>query len=609
MSWKAAPFIFLSLSLFSHEALEPGSMLFEADQIAKKYQLEVAKTPPPTSIPQTQACLEKASVWFSIDLDRVALCGEQTVFESLNSEELWDYLREMGVRAVHLKGLKQGGAFRTGLGIDPRWGTEWEWKNLASLAKRRGIALIGDSIGPSTGLGADFSLALKNYGEYPGLYHLIEIQEEDWKFLPGIPTGQSMANVPWLKLQELHKRGYVPEQFSPYTKESLWNATARIKGVDGHVRRWIFLKENQCHPVVDWMDSSFAGVRLASADALDSIYRLGEKILLFDSKISGNAKETLSLWVRKLGAFSSQEIEGGIGDYKQASADLAVDSLTRPALLHALIAEDAEALKLTYRLFLEEGIETKRLVHVLQPFDRYACDWAEFICSPKKKFLYYDEQLTGEALRHRLLSEDAAKLGGDHFPECTWMGYCAAALGIQDFEKHSEDIAEAHLLLAFFYAMQPGVFSFSVSDLLGVFPGQKKSLDLMGLNQGTLYSCLPNQFKNCRSFALRMKQLLRVRADQALDSADLIGVPKTNNRGVLILVHRMRDTRFVQILAINFGRTSAKERLDMPAFQNATAINLMTGHSENKPLDSSSFILDLPPLSGKVILFQPKYYD
>ena len=608
---KYAPSVLFSICAFAQEPLVSQSMLFEADQIAKRYQLETAKAAPPSSLRQTDGCLDKASVWFTIDLHQVGVEEGRSVFGMLGAEELWDGLREIGIQAVSLKGLKKGGNYRTGLGLDPRWGTEAEWNRIAQNAKRKGIVLIGESIGAHTGMGADFYLALKNYGEYPGLYQLIEIPEEDWKWLPKIPTGHPIANVPWLKLQELNRRGYVPEDANPYVKESSWNATAKIQGVDGVSRRWIYRKENRTDPAIDWLGPSFTGIRVASADALDSFYRLGSEIFELDSAMSGNAKETIALWVRKLGGFSAEKIEGGVEPLKKSSSDLAFDSLTQGALLHALIAEDAEALRLIYALLLEEGIESKRLVHVLQPFDRNACEWSEWLCSSKKKFLYYDEQMTGEALKNRLLREDLAKVGGERIPLSTWTGYCASALGIQeiqDFEKSAPRIVQAHLLLAFFYAMQPGAFSFSAADLLGALPHQTPSLDLMGMNSSTLYSCLPNQLKNCHSFALRMKQMLQTRRDHALEKGELVAVLPTKNRAVLLLLYRMHGTGFFQILAVNFGRAGTKETLEMTRLRNTTAINLISGHFEDKSFESASFLLELSPLSGKAILFQPKYY-
>lgn len=575
---------------------EGESMLAQAEAISKKYTIETVKAPPPLLAPQPQGCLDTAAVWFAIDLGEL----KAPAFETLKDERLWEMLREIGVEGVYLKGLKQGGTVRTGIGLDSRWGSDWE--DVSGAMGKRGIALIGDSLSNSTGLGPDFWLAVKNVGDYAGLYHLVEIERRDWKLLP---QGKVMANVPWLTLQELQKRGYVPEHFSPYVKESSWNATPQVKCVDGKVRRWIFLKEGETDPVIDWLESSFAGARIAAADVLDSIYNLGERIVRIDGRISGNAKETLSLWTRKLGAFTVQEGRGTLAELSSATADLMADTLTRPALLHALIAEDAEALKLMYRLFLEEGIEAKRLVHVLQPFDEFTCDWASLIYSPRKKFQYYDEILTGEALRMRLLREDAARIGEKNLS--TWPGYCMTALGIEDFEKRKEDIADTHLLLAFFYAMQPGVFSFSASDLLGTV--ERQTIHLTDPNENTLYPSLPGQFCNAKSFAMRLRKMLQVRKENGLESAELIQVPATSQPGLMILIHRLRGSQKTQLLAVNFGKTPAQQILEMPQIKDTSAIDLMTGLAEKKPLNSSTFRLDLPPLTGKVILFQPKYYD
>lgn len=576
-----------------------NTMLHQADWISKKYTLETAKAPPPLLSPQPQSCLDTASVWFSIDLEEIAA----PAFETLNNEALWEGLREIGVQGIYLKGLKKGGSFRTGLGIDPKWGQNWD--DLAMTMQKRGMTLIGDSVGNCTGTSSDFSLALQNVGDYPGLYHLIEIEKRDWKLLPQVSGSQSFANVPWLSLQELHKKGYVPEQFAPYVKESRWNATAVVSGADGKARRWIYLKENGADPVIDWLGASFAGSRIAAADALDSIYNLGQKIVRIDGRIGANAKEALTLWARKLGSFTVQEGRGSLNDLAQKKTDLASDTLTRPALLHALIAEDAEALKLMYRLFLEAGVETKSLVHVLQPFDEFTCDWSELLLFPRKKYQYHEEVLTGEALRMRLLKQDMLTVGEN--PLSTWTGYCMAALGVKDFEKKREDIADTHMLLAFFYALQPGAFSFSVSDLLGTIA--KQTVNLMGPNENTLYPSLPGQFKNGKSFAMRLQKILAVRRENGIESGELIAVPQTAQPGLMVLVHRLRGNGMMQLLAVNFGRTGAHQTFEMSEIRQTTAIDLMTGLAEKKPIESATFRLDLPPLTGKVILFQPKYYN
>jgi len=579
-------------------AIGSESMLDQAEKIAKQFTVETAKTPPPLLSPQPQSCLDTASVWFSIDLGQI----KGAAFQSLNCEMLWELLREVGVEGVYLKGLKAGGEFRTAIGLDPKWGDDWN--GLAMTLGKRGIALIGDSIGSSTGVCPDFFLALKNYGEYPGLYHLIEVDQRDWTLLPKVNPSELAANIPWLSLQNLHKKGYVPEQFSPYVKQSSWNASGQITCADGKVRRWIYLKENKFDPVIDWLNPTFAACRIATADALDSIYNLGEKIIQIDASISMNAKETLSLWARKLGAFSALENKNGLDEMKEVSSDLMTDTLTRPALLHALIAEDAGALKLMYRLLLDERIETKRLVHILQPFDAFACDWSELMLHPRREYRYYEETLTGEALRMRLLKEDVDRIG-EKFP-ATWPKYCMDALGIKDFNQHRLEIGSAHLLLAFFYAMQPGVFSFSASDLLGLLANEP--IDLMEPNENTLYASFPCQLRNRNSFASQLRNILTVRRENNLQSAKLIAVPETKQKGLLLLVHQLRN-HTLQILALNFSRVKASQTLEIPLIRNTSAIDLMSGILEKKPLESSQIRLDLPPLSGKVILFQTKCYD
>ena len=270
-----------------------------------------------------------------------------------------------------------------------------------------------------------------------------------------------------------------------------------------------------------------------------------------------------------------------------------------------MIAEDAEALKLIYRLFVQEGIETKRLVHSLQPFDAFTCDWSEFLLHPKKQYTYYEEVLTGEALRMRLLKEDAACISEPC--NTSWPALCMSALGIKDFEANRSLITQAHLLLSHFYAMQPGVFSFSASDLLGTI--QHQTIDLMKPNENTLYPSLPGQLTNPKSFAMQLRKILSVRKEYEIESGELVAILETNHRGALLLLHRLRKSGMLQLLAVNFSRSPVQETIAIPSLRGTTAIDLMSGLAEKKPLESASFRIDLPPLSGKTILFQTKYYD
>ena len=601
-------------------------MLSEADLIGQRYFREIAKRPPPSLSPKTQSLLDATSSWLSIDLDTLVPQPGKTVLETLGIDSLWQILQDLGIDGVRLEKLKEGGNARTGLGIDAKWGGGWS--KIKEKAAMHGIALIGDLIGAATGPCLDFELALQNEGDYAELYHLIEIDKKDWKLLPKVPVGKIQANVPWLKLEDLYKKGYIPEAAQPYTKESEWNATTKISCADGHERRWIYLKEKQNNPLLSWLSPSFAADRIASADALDSFFRLGQQVLKIDAKLPPYAKETAALWIRKLGGYTAASTNGTLRELKTAPTDVVFDDPTQPALLHALVAEDTEALRLIYKLYLQEGIPLHRLVHALEPFDRAPCDWTEFLMNPKQKYLYRDEKITGELLRDRLLNEDLYRLRGesrDSLPISTWGGYCALAFGIADpkeFEKKQDEIQKAHLLLAFLYAMQPGVFSLSAADLVGSLPISSSGtlyanssprpasrVDLFGPNPNALYPSLPCQMQTSRSFASQLKKILSVRVSSKIANGDLIEVSPVDNKGSLLLVHRLKSSRFFHLLAVNFSRSPVQEKIKLSGIEDTWAIDLMTGISNEKGFDSGVFFFELPPLSGKVFLFQPKYYD
>ena len=581
-----------------------ATLLSEAEEISQMYSREIAKASPPSRFPLAENCLQLSSVWFSVDLQHLKTGESEKPLDLFSSEKIWQILKEIGFDGVQFGNLREEGK----LSVNPKWGGDWT--RVEMNAQKKSVSLIGDLIGNSMAPGADFQEAIRNVGEYPNLFQLVEIDPADWKLLPRVPSNAQEANIPWLSIQELHKRGYVPEKFSPWIKESDWNATAKVVGKDGKTRRWIYLKEGKNNPVFAWLSPSFAAYRLAAGDALEGAFRLGQRIFQIDGAIPSIAEEMLSLWVRKIGAYSAATTDGTLDSIKKTSADLALDTATRPALLHALIAEDAEALRMIYRIFLEEGIEAKRLVHVLQPFDKYVCDWIELMKQPKKTYKYRDEQITGELLLRRLLKDDLFRLGSkENIPLTTWVDYCAKSIGIKDFDSHKEEISSAHLFLAFAYAMQPGAFSLSAADLLGALPNQTGSLDLMGASSGTLYASLPVQMKNSRSFAARLKAILAARRESNIAAGELIAVPNSARPSTLLLVHRLPGSRFIQLLALNFGRKESVESIEMPEIRQTSAIDLMSNLAEEKVFASGSFSFILPPLSGRAFYFQPKYYD
>ena len=558
-------------------------MLSQAEEISGLYRQEIAKASPPDPFPLPIPALTLSSVWFSLHLDPLS------TLNFLQQDDIWKLLKEIGIDGVRIQTVHQEGQIK----LLPKWAKPWA--QVLKRSQNQGIALAGDLIRHATVAGSDFQEALQNVGDYPNLYHLIEIDPADWSLLP---SGNRETNIPWLSLQTLHKRGYVPKNFAPYIKESDWNATGEVAGKDGKIRRWIYLKEGTNNPVLAWLSPSFAAYRLACGDALHLCKELGMQILHLDGQIPEMAQEMLALWIRKIGGYSAVTTNGTLNAIKNSSADLVYDAVTTPALLHALIAEDAEALRLMYRLIMGNKIDAKRMVHALAPFDPYACDWVEFIHAPKKKFPYYEEQITGELLKARLLKEDVLRLGSrDPFVPTTWVDHCARALNIKDFEKHHNEITNAHLLLAFTYAMQPGAFSISLEDLLGTLQGQN------------LYGDLQSQLKNSKSFASKLKSILQARSESNIATGELIDVMQSPHPGTLLLLYRLPNTRFLYLLAINFARNETRETIERADLSQKSAIDLMSKLSEEKVFSSASFSFILPPLSGRAFYFQPKYYD
>ena len=79
------------------------------------------------------------------------------------------------------------------MAIDPLFGTEEEFRAMCEVAAAHGGTIIDDIVPGHTGKGADFRLAEMNHKDYPGIYHMVDIPEEDWHLLPDVPTGRGLG--------------------------------------------------------------------------------------------------------------------------------------------------------------------------------------------------------------------------------------------------------------------------------------------------------------------------------------------------------------------------------------------------------------------------------
>jgi len=504
------------------------SMLNAARQRAKLYSGQGRLWQRPFAQARPRDASAIASVWFTAYPASIITREGGTVLEALGDEALWHALSEIGIQGIHNGPLKTSGGLqgrqrtpsidgnfdRISFGIDPDLGTDAQLLSLSRIAAAHNAVLIDDVIPSHTGKGADFRLAEMAYEDYPGLYHMVEIREEDWHLLPDIPAGRDAVNLMPDVVDVLKDKHYIVGQlqrvifFEPGVKETDWSATGIVQGVDGKARRWVYLhyfKEGQ--PSLNWLDPSFAAQQMIIGDALHAIDVMGARVLRLDAngflgverKAEGNAwseSHPLSITgnqliggaIRKAGGFSFQELNLTLDDIAAMShggADLSYDFISRPAYQHALLTGTTEFLRLMLRQVHAFGIDPASLIHALQNHDELTLELVHFwTLHAHDTYHYQGQTLPGNILREHIREEMYERLAGEHAPynlkfvtngvSCTTASIITAALGIRDLEAITDadiqQIQHIHLLLVMFNAMQPGVFALSGWDLVGALP-------------------------------------------------------------------------------------------------------------------------------------------
>ncbi|KAA8711947.1 maltose alpha-D-glucosyltransferase [Pseudomonas cannabina] len=507
------------------EWLVEQSMLNAARQRAKTYSGQGRLWQRPFALARPRDASAIASVWFTAYPASIVTREGGSVLEALGDETLWHALSEIGIQGIHNGPLKLSGGLqgrtrtpsidgnfdRISFGIDPDLGTEAQLLSLTRIAAAHNAVIIDDIIPSHTGKGADFRLAELAYEDYPGLFHMVEIREEDWQLLPDVPAGRDAVNLMPEVVDQLRDKHYIVGQlqrvifFEPGVKETDWSATDVVQGVDGKARRWVYLhyfKDGQ--PSLNWLDPSFAAQQMIIGDALHAIDVMGARVLRLDANgflgverraegtawseshplsITGN--QLLAGAIRKAGGFSFQELNLTIDDIASmgnGGADLSYDFITRPAYQHALLTGTTEFLRLMLRQVHAYGIDPASLIHALQNHDELTLELVHFwTLHAHDTFHYQGQTFPGNILREHIREEMYEKLSGEHAPynlkfvtngvSCTTASIITAALGIRDLDTITDadiqQIQHIHLLLVMYNAMQPGVFALSGWDMVG----------------------------------------------------------------------------------------------------------------------------------------------
>lgn len=508
--------------------LEQRSMLFQADQVADKISgmgiqwQEDFGTPEPTELVQT------ASVWLLYYPGAVITKQGASVIGTLADPQFWATNRDLGVELLHTNPTQGAGGIRDreftptidgwfdriSLDTAPELGTEDDFRQLVSNAGKQGAIIAGDLVPLHTGLGPDFRLAERAYKDYPGMYNMVQIQEQDWGLLPQVDDPWGTALVSREAAVQLTQKGYIPglidsaDAASGANEWSGWSATPAVVGVDGKTRRWVYLhvfKPGQ--PTLNWLDPSYAAPRVQFGDLGRNIVERGVPVLRLDADTflglepqdnSDNASAYLTplaqistsdiaFAARKLGGFTYQEFAAPLANLKQFAPngpDLSYDFFTRAEVLYALINGDVLPLRLAHHWLLENEVPAGTLIHDLQNHDEITFQMFEL--GSHDDFQFEGLNLNGKQLKEQILQAMRTRTAGEAAPynmlyrpeqdglATTFAGFIAPALGVQDpYHATPEQVAliqRGHLLVAHANAMIPGVFAISAWDLVGALP-------------------------------------------------------------------------------------------------------------------------------------------
>jgi trehalose synthase len=599
-------------------------------------------------LPQPEEVVKRASAW--LDIYPISMIGRkgQNTLQFLAEDELWNALHDIGIKAIHTNPMQTAGGIvkkqytpSVDGGYDPimykiaaNFGTEAEYKKMVQTAKKFGGIIVGSIIPGHTGLGADFRLAELNYGDYPGIYSMVEINKKDWNLLPDVPNQWNSVYVGREAVEKLHKKGYIPGRlqnvrFKPpglEDKVTGWDATAPIKGVDGKIRRWVYLHYYRPgQATMNWLDPSFAAQRIIAGAIINNFNILGNRIVRLDANaylgiepksnsevtwsdatpLTIEASNYIAMFARKMGGWTFQEVGQPLPIMKESmklGPDITIDFITRTGLIHAVFSGDARLLNLELSQMLEAGISPGSLMHCLQSHDNFGYGMPNLQNDADKKFKYGSDILTGTEIRSQVL-EDLKKTkpyirGGSSNMCTTYTGLLASRFGIEDLskisEKNKEKIKNGLILATVYCAMQPGIIMISGWDLVGALPLSLKdksiekylkqgdyrwlnrgSYDLAGFDPGIdksaegitkavpLFGPITKQLKKPDSYVSILKRILDAREKHQVHLSEMLGIAETDIPTVIAFINKLPGDNGYEVTVINFGDTAEDITIDL----------------------------------------------
>lgn len=183
------------------------SMLADANTISQQFSGQGSMWQNPYATPMPRAAVETASVWFTAYPLSLITRPDESFLKAMADEAMWKAFADIGIEAVHTGPVKRAGGIsgwshtpsvdghfdRISTQIDPAFGTEDDFRTLCGTANWYGGTIIDDIVPGHTGKGADFRLAEMKYADYPGIYHMVEVDPRDWEHLPDVPPARTRS--------------------------------------------------------------------------------------------------------------------------------------------------------------------------------------------------------------------------------------------------------------------------------------------------------------------------------------------------------------------------------------------------------------------------------
>ncbi len=189
--------------------LQRSSMLHDANVISSQFSGQGSMWQNPFAEPNPRLAVEAAGVWFTAYPLSMMTKPGHTFLGTFADPELWRTFAAIGIEAVHTGPVKRAGGLagweptpsvdghfdRVSTEIDEVFGTEGDFRVMCDVAADHGGTIIDDIVPGHTGKGADFRLAEMGVGDYPGVYHMVQIDPLDWGLLPEVPPGRDSQNL------------------------------------------------------------------------------------------------------------------------------------------------------------------------------------------------------------------------------------------------------------------------------------------------------------------------------------------------------------------------------------------------------------------------------